>query len=687
MALSPAARYRRGPPDRECAVSVTADRIPPLLAAELARQYDILRALGKGGMGVVLLARERSLDRLVAIKVLSGEGVETGDVRERFRREARIAARLMHPNIVPLHAFGETEDALYLVMGYVEGETLAARLEREGRVPRQASLRILAEIADALAFAHIEGVVHRDVKPENILLQAKTGRAMLADFGIARADGATTSVTMTGMTVGTPSYMSPEQAAGMKDIDGRSDVYSLAVVGYRMLAGRLPFTATSLQALLAQHAVAKPDDLALVVARPDRGVARVIMRGLEKDPGLRWARAEDLREMLRAETEESPEMPEELDRIDGTGTKMLVPLSLFGAGLYLLSVGFSSGPEVGMTFEAIFAATLAAITGIRALPAARSFGWHETLRTLFHPPRWWSSWWPRAFRRADDQWDRLPPVLRRFRAFRDATVTLWVGLFGVMTPLFFARGGPALGVLIGITGAFWLGAVATIAGARASRKALTALGLSEYEAAKAGALPNVASHPKWKNPQFSRLLAPESQDASESRRPRTPAELVSAIEELSARLQRGGLLPDDECALAAQSVKTAIDALVAEVVRLNQELDPAERERLDRRTAALGDGDEDAELRGLLESQRAVWRRLDQRRQEKEARRDRLRDQLMTLWMQLLDLDARVMRGSPVDPQLTGQVRALSQDLAHAGDALAETERWLARPERETFKS
>ena len=154
---------------------------------------------------------------------------------------------------------------------------------------------------------------------------------------------------------------------------------------------------------------------------------------------------------------------------------------------------------------------------------------------------------------------------------------------------------------------------------------------------------------------------------------------MSAIEELSARLERGGLLPDDECALAARSVKAAIDALEAEVVRLNQELDPAEGERLDRRLAALQTGEDDAELRRLLESQRAVWARLDLRRREKEARRDRLRDQLTTLWMQLLDLDARVTRGSPVDPELTGQVRALSHDLAHTGDALAEAE-LAARP-------
>src|ERR1043166_3686598 len=147
-----------------------ADALPPLLAADLARQYDVLRLIGRGGMGVVYLARERSLDRQVAIKGLRGEmAADPPEPRERFRREQRIAARLVHPNVVPLHAFGETQDALYFVMGYVEGETLAARLDREGRLGRQLALRILAEGSDALAFAHREGGVQRDVKPEKLL--------------------------------------------------------------------------------------------------------------------------------------------------------------------------------------------------------------------------------------------------------------------------------------------------------------------------------------------------------------------------------------------------------------------------------------------------------------------------------------------------------------------------------------
>lgn len=656
------------------------DRLPPLLAAELARQYDVLRLLGQGGMGTVWLARERSLDRLVAIKVLGAESLQFGDLRERFRREARIAARLMHPNIVPLYTFGETPDALFLVMGYVEGESLAARLEREGRLPRQVTLRILAEIADALAFAHREGVVHRDVKPDNILIEARSGRAMLADFGIARAEGAATSVTMTGMAMGTPSYMSPEAASGEK-VDGRGDVYSLSVVGYRMLAGKLPFSGTSLQQLMAQHAIAKPGDLALAVARPDRGVARVVMRGLEKDPAMRWARAEDFRDMLRMEADSAPEQPEELERIDGLGTKMLIPVGLFAGMMYPLTLA-TGALGVGTSFVSIFAASMAALCAIRARPAARLFGWREALRTMFAPPKWWSSWTPRALRRSDDQWDRLPKELRRFRVCRDATLVVLGVHIGVVMPVIITGSVPNwmnLTLLLGEMAFLTAGTVATFLAARKARPALAALGLSPYEIARAGGLPNVASHPKWKNPMFARLLA-AAPDATRAT-PRTPEDYVRGIEDINPKLVRAGLLPDDDCVSAAHAVKAAIDALELEVVRLNQELDPAEGERLARRIASLGSGPEDAELRRLLESQRAVWQRLDERRRDKEARRDRLRDQLMTLWMQLLDIDARASRGSPVSPELTGQLRALSQDLARAGDGLAEAERVLRRPD------
>jgi chromosome segregation ATPase len=213
---------------------------------------------------------------------------------------------------------------------------------------------------------------------------------------------------------------------------------------------------------------------------------------------------------------------------------------------------------------------------------------------------------------------------------------------------------------------------------RKARQDLMKHGLSKHDATKFSSLPNSASHPGWRNPLYARLLAPERELAT--RTPRTPAELARAIAELSDRLRRGGLLPDNESALAAESVRFAIETLEAEVQRLHRDLDPAESERLDRRLAALGTSAEDDELRRLLEAQRAVWSRLQQRRQEKEARRDRLRDQLVTLWMQLLELDARATRGSPVDVELTGRVRALCGELAQTGDALTEAERLIAPP-------
>src|SRR5919202_27896 len=207
-----------------------ADPLRAALVETLSPQYDVLRLLGRGAMGAVYLARERSLERLVAIKVLPFGGGTSPDARERFRREARIAARFMHPNILPLYAFGEVGDLAYYVMGYVHGQSLGERLRMEGRLSPEIVRRIVAQLADALDYAHRQGVVHRDVKPDNVLIDDESGRPVLADFGIAKAvpSGAavltgrspTGALTETGVAVGTPHYMSPEQALG-GTVDGR----------------------------------------------------------------------------------------------------------------------------------------------------------------------------------------------------------------------------------------------------------------------------------------------------------------------------------------------------------------------------------------------------------------------------------------------------------------------------------
>src|SRR5688500_10438666 len=212
------------------AESAPADPLRAPLERALGGQYDVVRQLGTGGMGAVYLARDRALDRLVAIKVLRPEAAATPESRERFKREARTAAGLTHPHVVPLHSFGEAGDTMFFVMGYVPGESLGRRLSRDVSIAPDEGARILAELADALDYAHRQGVVHRDIKPDNILLDDATGRAMLADFGIARAGTIGTgerALTQDGVALGTPHYMSPEQAVGDAVIDGRSDLYSL----------------------------------------------------------------------------------------------------------------------------------------------------------------------------------------------------------------------------------------------------------------------------------------------------------------------------------------------------------------------------------------------------------------------------------------------------------------------------
>ena len=221
---------------------VTAPSDQPLatrLAAALGDAYTIEGEVGRGGMGVVYRARDERLQRRVAIKVLPPELAFQPDIRERFTREAQTAAKLSHPHIVPIHTVGEGHGLVYFVMGYVDGESVAGRIRRRGKLPVEEVRRIMAESADALGAAHALSIIHRDIKPDNILLEGTRGRVMVTDFGIAKALSGSSGATLTGagVAIGTPAFMSPEQAAGEREIDGRSDLYSLGVVTYQMLTG------------------------------------------------------------------------------------------------------------------------------------------------------------------------------------------------------------------------------------------------------------------------------------------------------------------------------------------------------------------------------------------------------------------------------------------------------------------
>ncbi|MFL5517606.1 MAG: protein kinase domain-containing protein, partial [Gemmatimonadales bacterium] len=271
------------------------------LQAALGPQYRLERELGRGGMGAVFLATDATLDRRVAIKVVHPELTAHPSITRRFLAEARTIARLRHPNVVAVHTAGSTDGLLYYVMDEVAGESLRQRLIRESRLDPALVGRIVADVAAALDAASRAGIVHRDVKPENVLLEEASGRAMLADFGIARAmlGDASGPTTGQGMAVGTPAYMSPEQAAG-EEVDGRSDLYALGVVAYEMLAGHPPFEGPN-RVVVSKHIAERP--IPIERARPDvpRRLAATVMKALEKHPADRWQTGEELRQALSGE--------------------------------------------------------------------------------------------------------------------------------------------------------------------------------------------------------------------------------------------------------------------------------------------------------------------------------------------------------------------------------------------------
>jgi len=319
----------------------------------LAGRYSIDRELGRGGMGIVYLAREVHLDRLVAIKLLPPERAADPALRDRFLREARLAAKLSHPNIIPIHAVDETQGFVYYVMSFIDGMTLAERVRTRGPLGGDGA-RILREMAWALAHAHAQGVVHRDVKPDNILLESATGRVVVVDFGIAaagagtvgdaqgRPDAVRVGTESLVPLAGTPEFMSPEQALGGA-IDARSDIYALGATAFYALSARLPFTGETATEILAKQVTESPPSLAGLGLAVPRKLALLVDRCLAKEPEHRPASADLLAEQLGVALEQRRELPLALrafvkrtGRIDGSGTL------LYGVGLVILSTFVSS---------------------------------------------------------------------------------------------------------------------------------------------------------------------------------------------------------------------------------------------------------------------------------------------------------------------------------------------------------
>lgn len=311
---------------------------PDFLALQtaLAGEYSLQRELGRGGMGVVYLARDVQLDRDVAIKVLPTHLAQHAASRERFLREARTAAGLSHPHIVPIHRVGEAGGFVFFVMTFVDGETLGERLRTRGPLPHAEAARVLREVAWALAYAHGRGIVHRDVKPDNILLEASTGRALVTDFGIAHGGGESDGQRDAGLIMGTANFMSPEQAANAP-VDARSDLYALGVVGFLAVSGRLPFetqnaASQNAHTVMVRQATEAPPAVSRVAPGLPSSLAAVIDRCLERDPARRFGHGEAMAAALAPSTDTKPALPPMLRAWLGARNPLMVPyLGWFGA--------------------------------------------------------------------------------------------------------------------------------------------------------------------------------------------------------------------------------------------------------------------------------------------------------------------------------------------------------------------
>ncbi len=360
------------------------------LQAALAGEYSLQRELGRGGMGVVYLARDVQLDRDIAIKVLPTHLASDAVARERFLREARTAAGLSHPHIVPIHRVGEVRGFVFFVMSYVEGETLGDRLRTRGPLQPAEAARILREVAWALAYAHGRGIVHRDVKPDNILLEAATGRALVTDFGIAHGSGDPGALTDSGKIMGTAHFMSPEQAAN-EPVDGRSDIYALGVVGYLAVSGRLPFEAPNVPALLLKQATEEAPNVTRAAPGLSPVIAAAIDRCLARDPAERFADGEALAAALAPAPDARPALPPTLRAWLSARNPLLVPYmawsGLFGTMTTInLAVWLAGkrpdGPADIAILAAVTALPLFPIVGFHLNQARRQFRAGHTLSDL-----------------------------------------------------------------------------------------------------------------------------------------------------------------------------------------------------------------------------------------------------------------------------------------------------------------
>ncbi len=637
------------------------DGLRATLQEGLGSQFDVLGMLGSGGMGAVFLAEERALGRTVAIKVLRPDRAVTAGSRERFRREARIAAQLSHVGIVPLHSFGEVNGLWYIVMEYVCGPTLAQRLENESTLPIDETRRILLAIAEALDHAHRRGVVHRDIKPANILLDQATGQPRLADFGIGQFDDASDSLTVTGTFVGTPLFMSPEQTEDGGEVDGRSDLYSLGAVAYAMLTGRAPFAGLDTVDVLSRRRLDAVTPLQHVAPRVPRDMAYIVMRCLERDRTLRWRDAAALCNALKSsESVLASDLPEVIADLPGYAAYAMTWMALW--------VAFAFGSARSTTSRAILllVAVLVPVGPALHVWRVRAHGMRasQLLRLVLRPPRWWGIWWPSRLRDPNDLWPLMPPIARAIRRL----VAIFFALL-VLIALSADAESPAVRFMHTLS-TYVLVVGTPIAIAFAWRwGARHKLGFDDgVQFLFFSTTPSAF----WRQPHIARLLS----RATHSIRP--PDALVVSDHERAAD-QLMAAFPTTFAGIGPtvqRAVRHHVEALAAidrEIAGLARDASPDEINRLTMRLAAIAEAKpashDQTELEDTWRRELEILRRIQGQHTIALARRSTLMTQLHAVWPQLNTLVNAERDGEAAIGEAQRGMRALCERMLGAAES------------------
>ncbi|MDE3217250.1 MAG: protein kinase [Gemmatimonadota bacterium] len=671
-----------------------SDYLQDRLVAAVGDHYLVEAEIGRGGMAAVYRALDLRLNRHVAIKLLPPDLAFNAEVKTRFLREAQMAAQLNHPNIVPIYSVDERDGVVFFVMALVEGMTLAQQLYETPRMSFEDVRRVVGDVGDALDYAHRKGVVHRDIKPDNIMLDGATGRPMVTDFGIARAAAGDSRLTVTGVAVGTPAYMSPEQALGERDVDGRSDIYSLGVVAYQMLTGEQPFKAANTPAMLVKHVSEVPRPVR--EKRPDtpEPIARAVETALAKDPAARWPSGAAFRDAIRAAAVADAPAPPRVEQLGATGY-MRSPMAGATPG----------GPPIGAPARPGVPAFV-----VPPLPVGADRetwrDWRDELRDRAEEFRDHRDEWRQARRdqrqaRRDTRrggssdlvaagsivddparsLDERVAAFRRRLAGNFATLLMLFGINMIVTPGFWWWLFPALGVGVGIVrrwGALWADGASLKQLFRRGTPAPAARSLAPSAPAPRTlyppALPLPAAPPA-EPPMASDAVLAGPHGGAVRRAVGDRIVIREVLASLTATERQ--MLPDVEPTVKALSDRIA--SLATTLHSLDADASGANLGALDQRIADLRQDPASAERDrrlALLERQRATVHDLLERRAALVPRLESAGMALHTLRLDLLKLRSAGLDSALGDvTSATQEARALSRDIGHVLDAAEEVRR------------